>query len=443
MSAPRIVDSAAQPVSGVGLSADAPLAVARFISHLDKRVREKVVRQGYWLTGDVVELRHGGRGAVYFELCDHGTRVSCVVPALFSSRAVNLLADGQRAVVFANVDLDGRDGRVRLSVTDVQDHGVGAEQRKLARLRETLQREGLFKAERKRRIPERPAAIALITSESGAGRYDFVAAARRRHPGMPIVLIPAAMQGPTAPQAIIEALRRATRTSCTLVVLARGGGAKAPIASVFNDESLVRAVADCRLPVIAAIGHETDRFLVDDVADLSVATPTAAAEKLVPDRAKLLADLTENRNRAIQSFGLRLRRSRARLGELQERLSLVAASPVSRQRAVLTTTYERFRRQAMRPCHRGGQVLDHHRRAWKRHATVRLQRERARVDRLGAVLDALNPQAVLARGFAFLTDARGQVVSNVAAVRGAHELTVRMHDGAVRIVVCEPDHTSL
>jgi exodeoxyribonuclease VII large subunit len=443
MSARRVVDSAAQPVSKVGLSADAPLAVARFVSHLDKRIREKVLTQGYWLTGDVVELRSWGRGALSFELCDHETRVACIVPELFSSRATSVLVEGQRAVVFANIELGDRDGRVRLAVTDVQDHGVGAEQRKLARLREALQREGLFKAERKRRIPERPAAIALITSESGAARHDFVAAATRRHPGVSIVLIPAAMQGPTAAQAIIDGMLRATRTCCEVVIVARGGGATAPIASVFNDEVLVRAVADCRLPVVTAIGHQTDRFLVDDVADLSVSTPTAAAERIVPDRAALLAALTTRRNQAIRVLGSRLQRSRERLGGLRERLSLVAPSRVARQRALLATTYERLRRHAMRPCHRDRQMLDKHRNAWKHCVTRRLQRERTRLDHLGAVLDALNPQAVLARGFAFLTDAQGQVVSGVADVREARELTVRLYDGYVSVVVYEPDHTSL
>lgn len=417
----------------LGFSADAAIPIARLLPRVGAIVREGV-SNGYWMTGEVIDLRRGTRGAARFELRDQEARIACVMSDRFASSAADLLANGRRVAAFATVYLDTQDGRLRLDVTDVQDHGDGVEQRKLEQLRERLRREGLFDARRKRPVPVYPAGVALITSLSGAARHDFVAVARRRNPGVPILVIPATMQRGGAVPSIIAALRRAPRTSCEVVVIARGGGSPADLA-ILNSEELVRAIAACRLPVVTAIGHETDALLVDEVADLRAGTPSMGAEQTIPERKALVAALESRASIVKQQMASRLRQSRADLGALRSRLAYAARTRVGLQRARLATMHDRLRGQVVARCHRDRITLDRRRQEMGRGMTSLLQREAACLAQLSAMLSALNPHAVLARGFAFLTDEQGRVVSSIAGVREAGALTLRMHDGDIRVVV--------
>lgn len=430
------VQSSAAP----GLSPESAIPVARVAIRIGKIVRAEVKRS-YWLTGEVIDLRRGRGGMLRFELRDQNTRIACVMSAPAQTHAA-ALENGMRVAVLASLDVEAWNGRLCLGVADARDQGAGAEQRRLARLRERLRQQGLFEIRRKRPVPAHPSVVALITSLSGAARHDFIAVARRRHPGVSVVVIPATMQGTLAVASIVTALAQANRTAAEVVVVARGGGSPADL-TVFSDEDLVLAIAGSRLPVVTAIGHETDTPLVDEVADLRTGTPSTAAERIIPDRAVLLRALDSRSTAARQRLVSRVKQSRSHLDACRGRLGHLLSTRAARHRVRVATAHDRLRAHVMTRCLRGRTLLDRRRELTTQAVVYRLRQERARLGRLSAALEALNPRAVLSRGYAFLTNEQGKVVSSIAGLHGGSAFTLRMHDGELTVVVASTPRNSL
>src|SRR5437899_6776642 len=255
------------------------------VSQLGKLIRETVrsnpLLGRVLVRGEVSNLQAAPAGHVFFTLKDASSQVSCI---LFREDAENLgfeLEDGMDVVVSGDVDVFPRKGTVQLLVRAATPAGVGAFWAAYQRTRKKLAVEGLFDPARKRPLPPFPRRIGVVTSEIGAVVHDIVTILRRRYPIAHVVVAPALVQGPGAPASLRRALA-VLADRVDVVILARGGGSLEDL-WCFNDEGLARAVASCRVPVVSAIGHETDVTIVDFVADVRAATPSAAAELVSPD----------------------------------------------------------------------------------------------------------------------------------------------------------------
>jgi exodeoxyribonuclease VII large subunit len=365
-------------------------------------------------TGNVQSLPSG---RVFFTLRDPAAQIACV---LFPPDAEGLgfdLEDGMDVVASGDVDLFTRRGEVQLVVRGIMPAGVGAFWASYQRTRKKLAAEGLFDAGRKRTLPVYPDRIGVVTSEIGAVVHDIITILRRRYPLAEVVVAPALVQGPDAPASLRRALA-VVADRVDVVILARGGGSLENL-WCFNDEGLARAVASCRVPVVSAIGHETDVTIVDFVADVRAATPSSAAELVSPDAVEILAKVTDAGRILLREIHGRLDVGRARMRELAERLS-----PRGLRRGVEA-------KQTLLERTRAGLVALGPR---------EIARHRDRLDAVGRRLDVLSPFATLRRGYAIAEREDGHVVARALDVVAGDALAVRFHDGRVRVRV-EPGGT--
>ena len=247
-----------------------------FILKEDSNIRNIKVR------GEISNfVRNSNSGHCYFTLKDANASVRAV---MFNSYAYNLkfaIENGMKVVVSASASLYERDGAFQLYVTDIENDGTGNLLAQFEKLKAKLSAQGLFDDAHKRTLPQYPLKIGVIASAQGAALQDVINILSRRYPLCELVVIPATVQGESAPKSILNAIEQAHRIDCDVLILARGGGSFEDL-NCFNDESVVRAVFDCKMPVISAIGHETDFTLCDFAADLRAPTPSAAAELVAP-----------------------------------------------------------------------------------------------------------------------------------------------------------------
>ncbi len=271
-----------------------------------------------WVRGEVSDFRlYQASGHRYFTLKDREAQFSCVFWSGRAKSCATRPADGLKVEALVRLVFYGPRGRLQLDVQDLRPAGLGDLMQAFLERKERLAAEGLFDAERKQSLPPHPESIGLLTSEEGAAFRDIVKVIRRRHPAVKLLLCPSPVQGETAGSALASNLRRLWRVpGLDLIILGRGGGSFEDL-FCFNSEELVRAIADCPLPVISAVGHEVDTTLSDLAADLRAPTPSAAAELAVPDDAQLLDRLEHLRVRAEQA-------ARRALAGRSERLSLLA-----------------------------------------------------------------------------------------------------------------------
>ncbi|MDP9365285.1 MAG: exodeoxyribonuclease VII large subunit, partial [Chloroflexota bacterium] len=276
-----------------------------------------------WVEGEISNLFLARSGHVYFTLRGDEGQLKCVLFRVHAARQRASLLPGDQVAAHGRVTVYEKDGALQLYVDVVQPAGLGLAALQLERLRQQLAAEGLFDPSRKRPIPERPRAIGVVTSADGAVWHDIQQVLRRRYPFAELILAPTLVQGERAPAAIVAAMAAIEADGrAEVVIVARGGGSAEDLAA-FNDEAVVRAVFACRLPVVTGVGHETDRTLVDEVADLRAPTPSAAAELCVPSVLEIGARLAEARERlnrgidlALENGRLRLRHAEAHLGRL-------------------------------------------------------------------------------------------------------------------------------
>jgi exodeoxyribonuclease VII large subunit len=341
-----------------------------------------------WVEGEVTELRrHANWASVFFTLKDPSDG-ACLGVTMLRSRfdALRLdLADGERVHVFGRPELFEARGDFRLRALSIERFGLGDHLAALERLKAKLAAEGLFAAERKRRLPRLPRAIGLVTGNDAAAKRDVLTAVSGRFPPAHVVVAETLVQGPRAAPAVVEALRALCELpEIDVIVVARGGGSFEDLLP-FSDERLVRAIAACPVPVVTAVGHEQDTPLCDLAADVRASTPTAAGRLVVPDLRELEERL-ERARRALERGGRRaLERERDRLRLTGGRLRRAPALALERRRAALAATAGKLR--------------------------------------------ALSPSATLERGYAIVRTDHGVVTSRTDVEPGEH-LDVRVADGS-------------
>ena len=262
-------------------------SVSQLSSHTRQTLERDSVLQDVWVNGEVANLARPGSGHSYFSLRDGKATMRCVM--FRNSRGAQYLVNGTAIVLHGRVSIYEQRGDLQLIADIAQPEGVGELQLKLEQLKLQLEQQGLFDQSRKRELPRFPEKIAVVTSPSGSVWHDIQNVVKRRYPLVELAIAPAPVQGEDAAPAIAEALQAAgDEPGVDLVIVARGGGSLEDLWA-FNEEAVARAIFACPVPVVSAVGHETDHTIADLVADLRAPTPSAAAELVVPDRMELIA----------------------------------------------------------------------------------------------------------------------------------------------------------
>ena len=380
------------------------------VSELLRSVRDSLERRFplAWVRGEISNFSRAPSGHCYFTLKDGQAQVDCV---MFRSRAALLqaeLRDGARVEARARVTLYEPRGRFQLSVEAVRQAGLGPLYERFLRVKEKLEREGLFDAALKRELPAFPRCIGVVTSLAAAALRDVLTTLARRNPSLSVVVYPVPVQGQGAARQIATMLGRASeRADCDVLLLVRGGGSMEDLWS-FNEEAVARAIRASRIPVVVGVGHETDFTIADFAADARAPTPTAAAEMASPARAELARRLTACVQHLAREMRRRLEYAAQGLDGWVRRLVHPAARLAAHRDLVLQLNA----RLAFALAHC-------------------VHRAEARVERLQAALAGLDPAAVLSRGYSITYDAAGAVLRDAANVKEGERLRTRLAKGEV------------
>ena len=357
--------------------------------------------------GEISNLKYHTSGHLYFTLKDEESEI----PAVMFRSAVSGLKfaakNGMRVTVYGKISVYEKSGRYQVYATAMTDDGIGALFLEYQRLHRQLQTEGLFDDARKRPLPKFPKCIGILTSPTGAAVRDMINITSRRYPSAKILLYPTLVQGKEAPASLLGGLAYLNaETDCDVIILGRGGGSIEDLWA-FNDEALVRAVAASRIPVISAVGHETDFTLCDFAADCRAPTPSAAAELAVPDRRQLMELLDESFGRLDLRMTQYCERRRGMLLDLGRRLTI--ASPeasLARVRQTVATDYARMTRAI----------------------ETRAKHGRLLLTKYVEKLNAMNPLAVLERGYGVVSR-DGEILHSVSRLQTGDRVELRLADG--------------
>ncbi|GMR11769.1 MAG: exodeoxyribonuclease VII large subunit [Anaerolineae bacterium] len=383
-----------------------PVELNRYI----RQLIESDYRMGdLWLAGEVSNLSHPSSGHLYFSIRDAEAAVRCVMWKQDVARLPRPLQVGEAIETHGNISVYEAGGQYQLYVDQVRFAGEGELYQEYLLLKERLETEGLFAAERKRALPRWPRRIGIVTSPTGAALRDVLNVLRRRYPLVEAMVSPTPVQGEAAPDRIVKAIQAVNEESePDVVLLVRGGGSVEDLWA-FNDERVVRAVAASKAPLVTGIGHETDVMLADFAADLRAPTPSAAAEVATPDSEELKIEVREMQiglSRAWSDYQRRLRTA------LQvQRTALERVSPRAR--------VDSARQRVDELLHRATSAIRHE-----------ISLQKAAVGGLNHTLQAVGPDTVLARGYAIVRNSvDGSIVRSVKQVSTGDELQVRVSDG--------------
>jgi exodeoxyribonuclease VII large subunit len=408
-----------------------------------------------WVEGEISNFRAPDSGHLYFTLKDGDAQIRVV---MFRSAARLLRfrpADGMQVVVRGRVTIYEDRGELQISAEYLEPKGAGSLQVAFEQLKAKLAAEGLFSADRKRAIPSLPTRIGIVTSPQAAALRDILNVLRRRHRSVNVVIYPAQVQGETAAAEVASGIRYFSRQrNVEVILVARGGGSAEDLAA-FNDEGLARTVAASNVPVISAVGHETDFTILDFVCDLRAPTPSAAAELVIRSRQEVDEHAAALHERLSRAMRYRLLIMRQTLTQLAQHGAFGRMVDLIRQRQQklddLTHRAERAQRQLLEQMRRRWETVS----ATVRHYDLRLVlsgmrkelsavtgtlvaamrnlllQNRVRSDRLGTALEGLSPTAILERGYALVFDASGKLVKDASRVHAGEEISARLARGEI------------
>ncbi len=431
------------------------------VTELNRRARQALERALplLWITGEISNLVRAASGHVYFTLKDEQAQVRCV---MFRNRA-NLvpwqIANGQQIDVQALASIYEARGDFQLNIESMRRGGLGRLFESFARLKEKLDAEGLFSAERKRPLPPFPQALGIVTSLQAAALRDVLAACRRRAPHLSLIIFPTQVQGEGSTEQIVQAINAAGASGrCDALIVARGGGSIEDLWS-FNDESVARAIASCSIPVVSGIGHETDFTIADFVADHRAATPTAAAELATGGWFSANAELQLLRNDLQQRMRLHLDSAMQRVDQLAGqlvhprqrlenvgmkanhlRMQLDAAMRSALNRPSSRVAKLQLRLQRQRPnlaLTRSLLLATARRFTWATSDSI--SRQYHQLDNLADALKLLDPNATLARGYSIARDAHGLVIRSSDALNRGDSVNLYFAKGWANTKVVDKD----
>lgn len=390
------------------------LTVSQLNEYLRMRMDGDPLLADVWVRGELSKFTHHQSGHFYFALKDEAAVVSAVMFRSYAARVAFVPESGMKVLLHGRVSVFPRDGKYQIYADEMQPDGLGALYLALEQLRKKLEAEGLFDAARKRPLPAIPGRVGIVTSPTGAAVHDMIRVLGRRFPAAEVYLYPALVQGPGAAASVADGIRFFNeRWPVDVLIVGRGGGSAEDL-FCFNDEQLVRAVAASGIPVVSAVGHDTDVTLCDFAADHAVPTPSAAAESVVPDGAELKRQLSDQRLLLISAATRLLKEKRAAL-------ALLAAEKVLRDPRVY------LQNQRMQAAHLESRLQNV--------ADATIKEGKATLAALAGKLSALDPLRVLARGFAAVFDENETSVGSVKALSAGDRVRVRFADGVAEATV--------
>lgn len=367
----------------------------------DPRLRQLFVK------GEISNFVAHRSGHYYFSLKDEGGVIKAVMFRNMASRLPFLPENGMHIIACADLTVYEAGGVYQLNVTDMQPEGIGVQQQQLEQLKNRLREAGLFEESAKRQIPAMPETVGVITSATGAALQDILNILRRRCPIVKVLVFPVLVQGEQAPASICRAFREAKKYSCDVLILGRGGGSAEDL-QAFNAESVAYAIYDSEIPVISAVGHETDVTIADAVADRRAPTPSAAAEIAVPEISHLHEKTEIAARHLTASYRTYLERERRRMEQLHGTLMLMNPEHRIHEQELKRQGMTRSLHQSMRHrCERA--VADYH--------------------AVQEKLMQLDPMRVLLRGYAAVYREDGTILTSVQNIKTGDTVAVRMQDG--------------
>jgi len=370
--------------------------------------------QNIAVRGELLGFKRHTSGHAYFTILGEESRIACV---LFRSNASAILQwpkDGDEVLVRGRLDVYGARGSYQIYATALLPLGAGAKARAKEQLKSRLAQEGLFDVRHKRPLPFFPERVAIITSPTGAALQDVIKISSMRYPSADIIVIPSLMQGVTAPQEITTAFARCVGLSgLSLVLLVRGGGSRDDL-DTFDDESVVRAVRSCPVPVVTGLGHQIDSTLSDMAADFAAPTPSGAAERVFPDKRELLSWISGTDRLMSSHLQKRITRFFRDVDEIKRRL-------------IFGFIKARLQPSEEFICSSQGVMTAS--------ISYRLNEAEARLKALAEALHATSPLSVLAKGYAVCRDGNGKVLRNAASLKVGQNIKIGLRDGEADAIV--------
>lgn len=369
--------------------------------------------QGLFVKGEVSNCKYHPSGHIYFTLKDPKGVVNCV---MFAGNRAGLsfrLAEGQQVIVGGTVDVYERDGKYQLYAKQIALDGSGLLYEKFEQLKRELEESGMFAAEYKQPIPRYIRTLGVVTADTGAAVRDIMQIAHRRNPYVQIILYPAIVQGEAAVPSVVRGIRTLEKLGVDVMIVGRGGGSMEDLWA-FNEREVAQAVFDCSVPIISAVGHETDTTIIDYVADLRAPTPSAAAELAVTDVREILSQLETDRMMLNRLMQRKLQDGRTEIR--QRELQLRALSPMGR-----------IRERRMRLLNMEEQLQNRMEKLLgaRRHAlAIYIEK-----------FKSLSPLEKLNSGYSYITDGDGSNIRSVKQVREGQELEITVSDGSFRAAV--------
>lgn len=389
--------------------------VAQVNSYIRNMFTQDFMLQKVRIRGEISNCKYHTSGHIYFTLKDEKSAISCV---MFSSDRRGLpfrMTEGQQVVVSGSVDVYERDGKYQLYARQIELDGIGALYERYERLKAELAERGMFDEAYKRPIPRYIRVLGVVTAETGAAVRDIINVATRRNPYVQVILYPATVQGEAAAPSIINGIHALERLQTDTIIVGRGGGSIEDLWA-FNEEAVAQAVFDCSVPVISAVGHETDVTITDFVADLRAPTPSAAAELAVCDF-RQIEERMEEYEATMQHLCRRtIQRYRNRAAQYGMRLRYLSPLHILRTKKTQAVSLEEHLQAAMEG---------------------KLQEVRHRLALYAAQMKGLSPLDKLSQGYAYASDATGKTLSSVEQVAVGEQIQVYVKDGSLLAQVQE------
>lgn len=434
------------------------------IKDLNRYIRMKLesddLMQDVWIRGEISNFTHHSSGHMYFTLKDADSRIKSIMFASHNQRLAFRPKEGTKVIARGNVSVYERDGQYQFYATHMQPDGIGSLYLAYEQLKKKLDEEGLFAAHRKRPLPRFPRAIGVITSPTGAAVRDIIITLQRRYPSVPILLYPVLVQGTQAAPSIVKAIEGMNRLQeADVLIVGRGGGSLEELWA-FNEEIVARAIYESAIPIISAVGHETDFTIADFVADLRAATPTAAAELAVPHHQELRQHFRRQEQRLEHALAVRMQQERERLERLRrspyfvhprkyllqhaERLDRLTEQLHYRIQGLLRKSEERSSKLQHRLVRRNPheQVLFARKRVQSEtHQLVQSMQAMLKEQKLKLMtgmkqLDALSPLKVMQRGYSLVYDEQEKrLIKSLADVQPGDMVHVKVNDGQLECQV--------
>lgn len=383
------------------------------VTQINSYIKNLFIRDGVlnniYIKGEVSNCKYHTSGHIYFTLKDHGGQMSCV---MFAGQRKGLgfqLKEGQGVIAFGSISVYERSGVYQLYAKEIILDGAGALYQKYEELKKSLNAEGLFNPDLKKKIPPYPSKIGIVTARTGAALQDIINITSRRNPFIQLILYPAQVQGEGAGQTIVNGIKRLDSIGLDTIIVARGGGSIEDLWA-FNEEIVARAIFECKTPIISAVGHETDVTIADFVSDLRAPTPSAAAELAVPDVGNILSDLQAYYSTITEHMNRKIIRYRNETKQFSIRLHYVNPIYQIRQQRQYLLDLEQKLGQRMEKVIRN-----------KRH----------KLDLYIEKLDGLSPLKKLNKGYALVVNEKEEVINRLERVNVGEKISISLIDGDI------------